>query len=501
MRWALEMLFCACKLPRMKKLFPFLFLSLAVAIQAETNSASSPASQGLLRQMNDSFASVFSKAAPSVVVIEARSPKSGGMNGLPTGLEFYFRGPNGMPYKVIPEDREELDDMAPSIGSGFIFRKDGHILTNHHVIANAVDVKVKLQDGRFFPAEIIGADERGDLAVLKINAPDLPVSELGDSDVLKVGEFAFAIGTPLELPYTFTFGVISAKGRTLGLGGRYDEYIQTDTSINPGNSGGPLCDIDGKVIGINTLISGNSRGVGFAIPINNAKNVVDQLLAKGYVSRPWLGISIASLEEMKQWKSMIPGVSSGVVVRGIEPGAPAQTSDLLPGDVITKVDGKAVSVASDLQREVLGKKIGQSLELEVWRKGRSLQLMVKTGEQPDKFIKASMRPSPMNPNPHKKVPVDSGSPGMVVEDLTPDILKQFRSQRRDLNGVVVSAVEPFSAAAGAGLEPGDIITEAGGRPVLNKKDLESALASLDHDRGVLLMIERAGQKTFAILKP
>ena len=495
------MLRIACKLHRMKKLFPFLFLSLAIAIQAETNSASSPASQGLLRQMNDSFAAVFSKAAPSVVVIEARSPKSGGMNGLPTGLEFYFRGPNGMPYKVIPEDRGELDDTAPSIGSGFIIRKDGHILTNHHVIANAVDIKVKLQDGRSFPAEILGSDERSDLAVLKIEAPNLPVSELGDSDALKVGEFAFAIGTPLELPYTFTFGVISAKGRTLGLGGHYDEYIQTDTSINPGNSGGPLCDINGQIVGINTLISGNNRGVGFAIPINTAKVVVDQLLSKGYVSRPWLGISIASLDEMKQWKAMVPGVSSGVVVRGIEPGAPAQTSDLLPGDVITKVDGKTVSVASDLQREVLSKKIGQSLELEIWRKGRSLQLMVKTGEQPDKFIKASMRPSPMNPNPRKKAPADSMSPGMVVENLTPEVLKQFRSGRRDLNGVIVSAVEPFSAAAGAGLEPGDIITEAGGRPVLNKKDFEALLSSVDHDRGILLMIERAGQKTFAILKP
>ena len=184
----------------------------------------------ILQQLNASFSSVFTKASPSVVVIEAKGQSA---SAVPAGLELFFRGPNGIPYRVQPENQGPAPEVAPNIGSGFIINADGQILTNNHVIADAVEVSVKLKDGRRFAAEVIGADERSDLAVLKITGPDLPVAELGDSDAVKVGEFAFAIGTPMELPYTFTFGVVSAKGRTLGLGGNYDEYLQTDTSINP----------------------------------------------------------------------------------------------------------------------------------------------------------------------------------------------------------------------------------------------------------------------------
>lgn len=482
-------------LPRMKKLIPFLFLSAAISVAAEPSTNPAPAPQGLLKQLNDSFSSVFATAAPSVVVIESRSAKGKSLSGLPNGLEFFFRAPNGMPYRVVP-DSGEIQESPPSIGSGFIFREEGYILTNNHVIAEATDILVKLQDGRRFKAEVVGADERSDLAVLKINATALPLSKLGDSDAVKVGEFAFAIGTPMELPYTFTFGVVSAKGRNLSLGGNYDEFIQTDAAINPGNSGGPLCDIEGRVIGINTLISGINRGVGFAIPINVAKSIADQLLTNGRVSRPWLGISIASLEELKQQRAAIAGVASGVVVRGIEPGAPVQSSDLSPGDVITKVDGKQIALASDLQREILGKKIGQNVELEVWRKGKTLRVIVKTGEHPDKFLRAAMRSAPANPS---KAP--SSGTGLRVQDVTAEFLAKRNIPRRDLSGVVVTEVVPMSSASGAGLQVGDIITEAGGRPIQGEKDFEAILKSVDHDRGILLMIDRAGQKTFAILKP
>lgn len=395
-------------------------------------------------------------------------------------------------------------DSEPNVGSGVIFSKEGHILTNHHVVENATSIRVKLRDGRRFDAELVGSDERSDVAVLQIDAPDLPVAELGDSDALKVGEMAFAIGTPMELPYTFTFGVVSAKGRTLGLGGHYDEFIQTDTSINPGNSGGPLCDIDGRVVGINTLVSGINRGVGFAIPINTAKSIAEQLTTTGRVSRPWLGISIASLEELVEQRQFFQGVETGVVVRGIEPGAPAQRSDLTPGDVITKVDGKSVSLASDLQREILGKKIGQSVELEVWRRGRTLRVDVQTGEHPDKYVRASVRPGrPKSPQaaPPSAKPAESGTMGLVVEDATPELLKKMNLSRKESGGVVVTEVEPASPAAAAGLEPGDIITEAAGKPVLSKKDFENATESMGGQRGILLLLERAAQKTFAILKP
>lgn len=455
--------------------------------------ASEAGSPSPLRQLSNSFAGVFEKAAPSVVVIEARSPSGQAAGGLPGGLEFFFRSPNGTPYRIVPDPQGD-SAAPPNIGSGFVFSREGHILTNNHVIEGATDIKVKLRDGRRLTAELIGADERSDVAVLRIDADNLTVAELGDSDAVKVGELAFAIGTPMELPYTFTFGVVSAKGRTLGLGGHYDEFIQTDTSINPGNSGGPLCDIDGRVVGINTLISGINRGVGFAIPINTAKNIAGQLLGKGHVSRPWLGISIASLEEMKQLRSMFEGLESGVVVRGIEPGAPAQRSDLAPGDVITKVDGKPVQIASDLQREVLGKQIGESVELEVWRKGRTLRFMVPTGEHPDRLVRASTRP--------RKPSSQAASPalhGLSVEQPTPEGLKKWNIAPRATGGVLVTAVEPYSAAAVAGLQAGDLITEAAGQKVSTPGDLAKALSSADPERGLLVLIERAGAKTFAIL--
>jgi Do/DeqQ family serine protease len=449
--------------------------------------ASAQSAPSSLRQLSDSFAGVFEKAAPSVVVIESR-----GVPGLPQGLQFLL--PDGRPYRMPLDAGESQKNTPPNVGSGFIFSADGHILTNHHVIDGASGIQVKLRDGRRFQAKVVGSDERSDLAVLKIDGADFPVAELGDSDRLKVGELAFAIGTPLELSYTFTFGVVSAKGRNLGLGGNYDEFIQTDTSINPGNSGGPLCDIDGRVIGINTLISGNNRGVGFAIPINLARGVAEQLLTRGYVSRPWLGISIASLEDLAERASFLQGLESGVVVRGIEPGAPVQQSDLSPGDVITKVDGKQVALASDLQREILGKKIGQPVELEVWRNGRTLRLVVQTGEHPDKFIRASVRAK----EPRQS---DPSMPGLSVEEVTPEVLQTMKIQRKDTGGVLVTAVEPFSAAAAAGLEVGDIITEAGGKPILGKKDFDQAMSEMSRQRGVLLLLERLGQKTFAILKP
>lgn len=490
----------------MKKtlLIPLLCLPAVLAPAAEQASSQASNTPSALRQLSNSFAAVFEKAAPSVVVIESREGSENPVSGLPGGLEFFFRGPNGVPYRVSP-DSGSTPNTPPNIGSGFIFTNDGHILTNNHVVGEASEIKVKLRDGRRFDAELIGADERSDLAVIKITAPDLSVASLGDSDAVRVGELAFAIGTPMELPYTFTSGIISAKGRTLGLGGYYDEFIQTDTSINPGNSGGPLCDIDGRVIGINTLISGINRGVGFAIPINTAKNIAEQILTKGHVSRPWLGISIASLEEDAQLRQLFPGIDQGVVLRGIEPGAPAQRSNLVPGDVITKVDGKPVSVSSDLQREILGKKIGQSVELEVWRKGRTLRVSVQTGEQPDKFVRASLRSSMKKNRPSqspKKNDAEhvSGS-GLSVGDATPELLQELKIVRKSSAGVIVTDVSPMSAAAAAGLERGDIITEAGGRPIYNRKDFESIIDGMDKDRGVLLLIERSGQKSFAILKP
>lgn len=446
----------------------------------------SAADSALSRTLNDSFANVFEKLAPSVVVIESETRVARPVSGLPRGLEFFLRQPNG-------EDRVE-----PAVGTGFIFRADGHIITNNHVIADAESITVRLKDGRKFPAEIVGVDESTDIAVLKIDAKDLVVAEIGDSDKVRVGQFAFAIGTPMELPYTFTVGVVSAKNRDLSQ--TYGELIQTDASINPGNSGGPLSDIDGRVVGVNTLISGMNRGLGFAIPINVAKSIADQLADDGRVRRPWLGIAIAGIEEIPELRRVFPDVARGVLVRNIEPGAPAQSSDLLAGDVITKVDGVEVSLAADLQRQILRKQIGQSVALDVWRQGKTIALKVKTGERPD-FQQASIRPRrgvfPENGTPKAQ----PSSPGMSYRDATPALLKSMGIDRQATGGVVITEVEEGSAAAVAGLQKGDIVTEAAGKPILNSKDFDKILSSDLVDEGALVLIERGGARTIAILKP
>src|SRR5437879_8405791 len=236
-----------------------------------------------------------------------------------------------------------------------------------------------LKSGREFADKVVGTDEKTDIAVIKIEAKDLPVVQLGDSDAVRVGQFAFAIGAPFKLDYTFTYGVVSGKGRSKLLttsGYSISDYLQTDASINPGNSGGPLCDIDGKVIGRNTLINGINRGLGFAIPINMAKEIGDELIAGRKIVRPWLGIRIETLGDDPAIRDLFKGIDKGVVVRTIEADAPAYNSDLRPFDAITSVAANSVATASQLQHEILKKKIGKKVEMTVWRKGQTLRITV-----------------------------------------------------------------------------------------------------------------------------
>ena len=228
---------------------------------------------------------------------------------------------------------------------------------------------------------MVGTDEKTDIAVIKVEANNLPVVQLADSDAVRVGQFAFAIGAPFKLDYTFTYGVISGKGRSkLMDNGGYNiaDYLQTDASINPGNSGGPLCDIDGKVVGMNTLINGLNRGLGFAIPSNLVNEIGTQLIAGNKIIRPWLGIRIETLGDDSSIRDLFKGVDKGVVVRTIEADAPAYKSDLRPFDVITQIDGAPVATDTQLQHEILKKKVGQNVELGVWRKGQTMKIAVTT---------------------------------------------------------------------------------------------------------------------------
>src|SRR5436189_2341623 len=367
--------------------------------------AAAESGKDVVHALNNAFAKVFEIVAPSVVIIEV-SKKNEGNDGFNFD-DLFFQGQ--------PDDnnspRRNPRNLQPiqSEGSGFIVRPDGYIFTNFHVVEAADHVDVKLKDGREFVAKVVGTDEKTDIAVIKIDAKDLPVVQMGDSDAVRVGQFAFAIGAPFKLDYTFTYGVVSGKGRSkLFTNGGYSisDYIQTDASINPGNSGGPLCDIDGKVIGMNTLINGLNRGLGFAIPSNLANEIGQQLVAGHKIIRPWLGIRIESLGDDPSIRDLFKGLEKGVVVRTIEADAPAYKSDLRPFDVITQVDNSPVSSDTQLQREILKKKVGQNVELTVWRKGQTLKIPVTTREFPNDISRASTElapPAPIKPDaPNKR---------------------------------------------------------------------------------------------------
>src|SRR5437879_9132868 len=482
----------------MRVLFALIFcgaLSASPLLAQEPSSTVPPAAaesgKDVVHALNNAFAKVFEIVAPSVVIIEV-SKKNDGNEGFNFDDLFFQGQPDDNSARRGPRNLQPIQ----SEGSGFIVRSDGYILTNFHVVEGADHVDVKLKDGREFPAKVVGTDEKTDIAVIKIDAKDLPVVQMADSDAVRVGQFAFAIGAPFKLDYTFTYGVVSGKGRSkLFTSGGYSisDYLQTDASINPGNSGGPLCDIDGKVIGMNTLINGLNRGLGFAIPINMAKDISGELIAGHKIVRPWLGIRIETLGDDPTIRDLFKGADKGVVVRTIEADAPASRSNLRPFDVITQIDAAPVTSDSQLQHEILKKKVGQSVELTVWRKGQFMKVPVKTGELPDEITRASNRPV----QPSEPKPQDVGKFGLQVQELTKDVAERLHLSAQQ--GVIVTDVEDNSIAAAQDIQREDVITEVDGKPVTNVQSFRDALNKADPKRGVLLYLDRKGSKTFAVL--
>src|SRR6202795_4774762 len=470
---------------------PILAATPEIAPMPTVPAAAAEQGKDVVYQLNNAFAKVFEVVAPSVVIIEV-SKKSD--NETSAFDDLFFQGP---PDESNPRRNQKNLQPIQSEGSGFIVRPDGYILTNFHVVEGADKIEVKLKDGRDFSAKVVGTDEKTDIAVIKIDAKDLPVVQLGDSDAVRVGQFAFAIGAPFKLDYTFTYGVISGKGRSklIATGGySISDYLQTDASINPGNSGGPLCDIDGKVIGMNTLINGLNRGLGFAIPSNMAKEIGTELISGHKIMRPWLGIRIETLGDDPSIRDLFKGLDKGVVVRTIEADAPAYKSDLRPFDVITQVDNSPVSSDTQLQREILKKKVGQNVELTVWRKGQTLKIPVTTGEWPNEIARASNEPiKPAQPKQE-----DVGRFGLQVQDLTKEVAERLHVGVQQ--GVIVTNVSDNSIAAQQDIQREDIITEVDGKPVNNVASFREALTKADPKRGVLLYLDRKGSKTFAVLK-
>ncbi len=470
------------------KILCFAFLALVAPVWAKDNG-----DLDVARRLENAFVKVAEQASSSVVVITCTRKYGAAVEGEEGGgrvprefegtpFEYFFKR------RGMPAPMPDID----SAGSGIVYRKDGYILTNQHVVDGADKIKVRLRDGREFPAKIIGVDERTDVAIIKVEANDLPAAQLGDSDKIRVGQWAIAIGAPYELEYSFTVGFVSAKSRSAVFsrtGNAYEDYIQTDASINPGNSGGPLCDIEGRVIGINTLIRGLNRGIGFAIPINMAKPVADQLVANGKVVRPWLGIGIESLSQNKEMQELTK-LKNGVVVQEIRPDTPAAKSDLKPADVITAVDGVPVNTLRELQQQVLNKRVGQKVMLDVVRDGKTMKLPVQTAEMKDEVVVATRKPG-------GKPKTESGF-GITVQTLTKALAKELNIEETD--GVVVAEVAEDSVAAEKGVQRGDIILNVDRRPVKNASEFKSALAKADVKKGVLLYLKRGGSSTFVVLK-
>jgi serine protease Do len=474
-------------------------LTAAPAAQPEATAtvpaSAAEAGKDVVHQLNNAFAKVFELVSPSVVIIEI-SKKIDANDGSAFD-DLFFQGPQGQQDDSSPRRNFRRSQPIQSEGSGFIVRPDGYIFTNFHVVEGADKISVRLKDDREFEGKVVGTDEKTDIAVIKIDAKDLPVVQFGDSDAVRVGQFAFAIGAPFKLDYTFTYGVVSGKGRSkLISNGGYSisDYLQTDASINPGNSGGPLCDIDGRVIGMNTLINGLNRGLGFAIPSNMAREIGTELISGKKIMRPWLGIRIETLGDDPSIRDLFKGLDKGVVVRTIEADAPAYKSDLRPFDVITHVDGAQVGTDTQLQHEILKKKIGQSVELTVWRKGQTMKIPVTTGELPNEISRASNEPV----QPPQQKPEDAGKFGLQVQDLTKEVAERLHLDVKQ--GVIVTDVADNSLAAQQGVEREDVITEVDGRPVPDVKTFREALNKADAKRGVLLYLDRKGAKTFAVIK-
>lgn len=370
-----------------------------------------------------------------------------------------------------------------SLGSGFIINRDGYIITNDHVVRDAESIQVKLSNEKIYDARIIGSDPKSDLAVIKISAKDpLPVAVLGDSDKLQVGQWAVAIGNPFGLDRTVTVGVVSATGRSnMGIE-TYENFIQTDASINPGNSGGPLLNVSGEVIGINTAIVAAGQGIGFAIPVNMAKRVVEQLIKKGSVTRAWLGVAIQPVTE-EIAASFGLGKAKGALISDVMKGSPAEKAGLRQGDILVTFDGKEVKDARQLQLAVGEAPIGKQVVAEIFRDGKlqKINLQLASGESAEARKPRSAKET-------------ANWLGLDVDDLP-------RSKAQaGIAGVIVTAVEPDSAAASSGLQRGDIIISVNQRKTGSLPEYAAAMKDAEKRGSAALLVRRGNVSIYFALK-
>jgi serine protease Do len=434
-----------------------------------------------------SFADLADKVKGSVVNISTTQVVEGNplMPFLGPGSPFGgFFGPN-LP-KEFFGNNPHAKMKTHALGSGFIISREGLILTNNHVVEKATEIKIKLQTGKEYDAKLVGRDPKTDLALIQVS-PDTDFAQpviLGDSDALRVGDWVMAVGNPFGLGHTVTTGIISAKSRILGAG-PYDDFLQTDAAINPGNSGGPLFNMQGQVIGINTAIIAQGQGIGFAIPINMAKELLPQLKT-GKIVRGWLGVMIQDItpELAKSFGLMH---SNGVLVSDVVKDSPADKAGLLSGDVILRFDGKEIENAHKLSQLVAETAPNTLIKIGLLRNGKEKTLSLKIGTMPEEAQKSI---SPQKENDW----------GMMVQELTPQLAQQL-DLKPGTTGVVISDISEGSPAAEAGLRPGDLITEVNRTAIKNLSDYQQALQQVKTGENLLLLVKRTGGSFYTVLTP
>lgn len=473
--------------------FTSTFLVLLLFITPLSTFAQDAGSIDSLRQMGKAFAGIAEKASPAVVGLKAEKTvtrEHPAIRDWPFGDQFdpfgddffdnFFR--RRQPRRRSPRPKSRRLDQ----GSGFIISPDGYILTNNHLVSGAEKVTIKLGEKPEVEAKVIGTDPESDIAVVKIDAKNLPFLELADSDALEVGEWVIAIGNPFGLSHTVTAGIVSAKGRSnIGLT-TYEDFIQTDAAINPGNSGGPLLNLDGKVVGINTAIIGSTGniGIGLAIPVNMAKSIYEQLIDSGTVVRGFLGVIIQDLT-VELAESFDLKDIKGVLIPEVTEGSAADKAGLKPGDIVIEFEGQPVEKADAFRKRVAMLKPGTKVKIVVFRNGKRKELTAELGERPTKAQIAGAQSDML------------GQLGFAVQNLTDDLAERFGYKGE--TGVIVSHVEPASLAALAGIKSGTLIMEVNRKPVKNTKDFDKVVEQAAKEGTVLLLIKDERYTRFVIL--